>query len=102
MMLAYDDGNEQDINEVFDHQEQRCLEMVGDKMDGATGKLKNHAKVNTLKWATWIIARLGGWQGYTSQIKPGPIVLQKGLAKFYNIYEGWTLYQNYQQDVYTP
>ncbi|AMR33108.1 hypothetical protein A0256_17645 [Mucilaginibacter sp. PAMC 26640] len=102
MMLAYDDDNEQDINEVFDHQEQRCLQMVGDKMDGATGKLKKHAKVNTLKWATWITARLGGWKGYTSQRKPGPIVLQKGLAKFYNIYEGWTLYQNYQQDVYTP
>ena len=102
MMLAYHDDNEQDINEVFDHQEQKCLQMVGDKMAGATEKLKNPAKVNTLKWATWIIARLGGWKGYTSQRKPGPIVLQKGLAKFYNIYEGWTLYQNYQQDVYTP
>ena len=31
--------------------------MIGDKMGGATEKLKNHAKVNTLKWATWIIVR---------------------------------------------
>ena len=102
MMLAYQDDNEQDINEAFDGQEQKCLQMIGDKLNGETEKLKNPAKANTLKWATWIIARLGGWKGYTSQRKPGPIVLQNGLAKFYNIYEGWTLYQNYHQDVYTP
>ncbi len=95
MMLAYLDDNEQSINEVFDQQEQKCLQMIEKKLEGATEKLKNPAKVNTLKWATWIIARLGGWKGYASQRKPGPIVLQKGLAKFYNVYEGWLLFQNY-------
>ncbi|WP_419699540.1 IS4 family transposase [Mucilaginibacter sp. NFX135] len=95
MMLAYQDDNEQSIDEVFDHQEQKCLQMIAKKLEGATEKLKNTAKVNTLKWATWIIARIGGWKGYTSQRKPGPIVLQKGLAKFYNVYEGWLLYQDY-------
>jgi hypothetical protein len=95
MMLAYLDDNEQAIDEVFDEQEQKCLQMIGKKMEGATEKLKNPTKVNTLKWATWVIARMGGWKGYTSQRKPGPIVLQKGLAKFYNVYEGWLLYQNY-------
>ena len=95
MMLAYIDDNEQSIDEVFDQQEQQCLQMIGKKMEGTTEKLKNPAKVNTLKWATWIIARMGGWKGYTSQRKPGPIVLQKGLAKFFNVYEGWLLYQDY-------
>jgi len=95
MMLAYSDDNEQAIDEVFDQQEQSCLKMIAKKMEGVTEKLKNPAKVNTLKWATWIIARMGGWKGYASQRKPGPIVLQKGLAKFYNVYEGWLLYQNY-------
>lgn len=95
MMLAYLDDNEQAIDEVFDEQEQKCLQMIGKKMEGATEKLKNPTKVNTLKWATWVIARMGGWKGYTSQRKPGPIVLQKGLAKFYNVYEDWLLYQNY-------
>lgn len=95
MMLAYQDDNEQSIDEVFDKQEQLCLQMIGKKLEGATEKLKNPEKTNTLKWATWIIARMGGWKGYTSQRKPGPIVLQKGLAKFYNVYEGWLLYQNY-------
>jgi hypothetical protein len=95
MMLAYLDDNEQPIDEVFDQQEQKCLQMIEKKMEGATEKLKNPAKVNTLKWATWVIARIGGWKGYASQRKPGPIVLQKGLAKFYNVYEGWLLFQEY-------
>lgn len=95
MMLAYLDDNEQCIDEVFDPQEQKCLQMIGKKLDGETEKLKNSFKTNTLKWATWIIARMGGWKGYASQRKPGPIVLQKGLAKFYNVYEGWRLFQEY-------
>nr|MCS3812219.1 hypothetical protein [Mucilaginibacter sp. X4EP1] len=71
------------------------------KLEGETDKLKNPSPANTLKWATWIIARMGGWKGYASQRKPGPIVLQKGLVKFYNVYEGWSLLLNYQKNVYT-
>ena len=101
MMLAYQDDNEQPIEEVFDSREQECLKMISAKYEGKTEKLKNPAKANTLKWAAWVIARLGGWKGQASQRKPGPIVLQKGLAKFYNVYEGWILYQDYHKDVYT-
>ncbi len=101
MMLAYEDENEQPIDEVFDKDQQQCLNMINKKLQGETEKLRNPAKINTLKWATWIIARLGGWKGYTSQRKPGPIVLQKGLAKFYHMYEGWDIYQKFSKDVYT-
>ena len=95
MMLAYQDDNEQCVNEVFNQQEQQCLQMISKRLEGETEKQKNPYKVSTLKWATWIIARMGGWKGYTSQRKPGPIVLQKGLAKFYNVYEGWQLFRDY-------
>ncbi|MBI1782658.1 MAG: IS4 family transposase [Sphingobacteriales bacterium] len=101
MMLAYEDEHEQPIDEVFDRDQQQCLSMMNKKLEGETDKLKNPAKANTLKWATWIIARLGGWKGYTSQRKPGPIVLQKGLVKFYHMYEGWILYQTVSKNVYT-
>uniref|UniRef100_UPI00333F7C25 IS4 family transposase n=1 Tax=Pseudopedobacter sp. TaxID=1936787 RepID=UPI00333F7C25 len=94
MMLCYLDDNEQPIGDVFDQNEQECLRSINRKYEGNTEKLKNTETENTLKWATWIIARLGGWKGRSSQRKPGPIVLQKGLAKFYNIYEGWKLYQD--------
>jgi transposase len=102
MMLAYEDDHEQPIDEVFDQEEQKCLQVMNKQLQGETDKLKNIAKPNTLKWATWIIARLGGWKGYTSQRKPGPIVLQKGLAKFYHMYEGWKMYQQFLKDVSTP
>ncbi len=96
MMLAYEDDNEQPVNEVFDKEEQQCLQMINEQVQGKTEKLKNPSKANTLKWATWIIARLGGWKGYASSRKPGPIVLQKGLVKFYHMYEGWILFKNNQ------
>ena len=101
MMLAYEDDNEQPIDEVFDKEQQQCLQIMNEQLEGETEKLKNPSKTNTLKWATWIIARLGGWKGYTSQRKPGPIVLQKGLAKFYHMYEGWLMYKKFSKDVST-
>lgn len=101
MMLAYEDDHEQPIDEVFDKDEQQCLQIMNEQLEGETDKLKNPSKPNALKWATWIIARLGGWKGYTSQRRPGPIVLQKGLAKFYHIYEGWLMYKNFTKNVST-
>ena len=94
--------HEQPIDEVFDKEQQQCLQMMNIKLEGETEKLKNTSNSNTLKWATWIIARLGGWKGYVSQRKPGPIVLQKGLAKFYHMYEGWSMYQMFSKDVSSP
>jgi len=59
-----------------------------------TEKLKNPAK-KYLKMGNMDHRPPGGWKAYTSQKKPGPIVLQKGLVKFYNVDEGWLLFQNY-------
>jgi hypothetical protein len=101
MMLAYEDDSEQPIDEVFDKEQQQCLQIMNEQLEGETDKLKNPSKSDTLKWATWIIARLGGWKGYISQRKPGPIVLQKGLAKFYHIYDGWLMYKKFSKDVST-
>lgn len=96
MMLAYEDDNEQEVEEIFTSEEQQCLEMINEQVQGKTEKLKNPSKPKTLKWATWIIARLGGWKGYISSRKPGPIIFQKGLIKFYHMYQGWILFKNNQ------
>jgi transposase len=96
MMLAYEDDNEQSIEEVFTKEEQQCLQMINEKEQGKTEKLKNLNKPQTLKWATWIISRLGGWKGYATSRKPTPIVLQKGLIKFYHMLQGWLLFKNNQ------
>ncbi len=37
----------------------------------------------------WIIARLGGWNGYRSESPLGPIVMLRGLQKFEIQYEGF-------------
>ncbi len=35
---------------------------------------------DTLAWATWVIARLGGWKGYASERPPGPITMHAGFG----------------------
>jgi Transposase DDE domain len=101
MLIAYEDDNEQPVEEVFTEDELHCLAQTGKKLEGETEKLSNPHQVLTLKWATWIIARLGGWKGYASQRKPGPIILHRGFIKFYQLYEGWTMAKKFFEDVGT-
>ena len=61
----------------------KCADMQCKKMEGKTEKLKNPYKKSTLQYATWVIARLGGWKGYASERKPGITTLWIGLEKFY-------------------
>ena len=89
--------HEQPIGAVFDEQEQDCLAQICKRMEGKTQKLRNSNSPKSLKWATWVIARMGGWKGYTSQRPPGLTTLQQGLEQFYNTLTGWNL----QKDVGT-
>ncbi len=92
MNMAYNDPEGgQPIQEVFSSEEIECLKHVCAKLQGKTVKLQNNNDATKLKWATWIIARLGGWTGYQSQGNPGIILLKRGLDKFCAIYYGWQL-----------
>ena len=75
----------------FTEIEMECIDMQCKKMEGKTEKQKNPYKKGSLKYATWVIARLGGWKGYASERKPGITTLWIGLEKFYNIFDGWML-----------
>jgi hypothetical protein len=102
MLVAYDSDEEQDAGITFTEDEIACLEKAGNREQGNTEKLKNRHKKGTLKWATWIVARLGGWSGYDSQRRPGPITLKNGLDKFQNIYLGWCIaMETFEKDVGT-
>lgn len=79
------------IDTVFDEQEQQCLEQLNATLEGKTDKQKNSYPGNSLSWATWIIARLGGWKGYSTQRPPGVITLHDGMEKFQSIFIGWNL-----------
>ena len=51
---------------------------MNEQLEGEHDKLKIHQNQTLLKWATWIIARLGGWKGYTSSKKTRPHCFTKG------------------------
>lgn len=92
MNIAYGEPEGgQPIEQVFSKKEIQCLKLLNDRLQGTTQKLKNNNDLSKLKWATWIIARLGGWTGYGSQGPPGVILLKRGLDKFSNIFYGWSL-----------
>jgi hypothetical protein len=67
-----------------------CLEPT---LEGHTRKQHNPHPKTSLPWAIWIVARLGGWSGYRSQVPPGMPTLVKGLRRFESIFEGWKLSQ---------
>jgi hypothetical protein len=76
-----------EITAVFDESEQQCLKEILPKVNGKTLKQQNPYQPSQLAWATWIVARLGGWDGFASQRPPGVITIHKGLEKFYHIFE---------------
>jgi hypothetical protein len=86
------DGDETlPIEVVFSDQEIKCLESIVPTLEGQTEKLKNPHDKKTLPWASWIIARLGGWKGYKNKRPPGVLILRSGLDKFKLICLGFEL-----------
>jgi len=81
----------QRIEDSFDEQEKECLIALNEKLEGKTQKQKNPYSNNTLAFASWVIARLGGWKGYASERPPGPITIIRGLSQFYTILQGFYL-----------
>ena len=91
LMQARDGNTLQKIEDVFQPKEIQCLMALNQKLEGNTQKQKNPHPPQSLAFASWVIARLGGWKGYQSERKPGPITFFKGLTKFCHILEGFYL-----------
>jgi hypothetical protein len=84
----------QPIEEVFDPEQIEALQLLNHKLQGKTRKQQNPNDPTRTKWATWIVARLGGWKGYDSQGPPGVIVLKRGLDRLSYVIEGINLSKN--------
>lgn len=57
---------------------------------GKTKIQQNPYKQESLAWAAWIIARIGGWKGYAkSESPPGVITFRRGLESFLSQFIGW-------------
>lgn len=74
-----------------------ALAAINTRYQQQSPRQKNPHPHAAMAWASWIIARLGGWDGYPSSKPPGPITLKHGLDRFFDIAQGWTL-----RDVSTP
>ena len=85
---------------VFSEQEIEFAEKISRaKYEGKTELQRNPHPIGTLARMSWIIARIGGWKGYQSIGKPGPIILKRGLDKFNLMHQGLILAELYR-DVY--
>jgi hypothetical protein len=95
LVRARDGSTEQKTSDVFELDEHIMLSTLLKRFEGKTLKQKNPYPQENLAWASWIIARLGGWKGYTkSEGFPGPIVIGRGLEMFYGIYDGWKMHRD--------
>ncbi len=77
------------LEDAFDRDDRPALEAVSTSLEGKTRRQKNPHPRGSLAFAAWVLARLGGWNGYYG--KPGPVVMPAGLVQFHSIKHGWTL-----------
>lgn len=91
LVQARNGGEELPAEYIFSPEEIEVLTAINKKVQGRTTLQKNPHRNNTLAWAAWIIAKLGGWTGYASHKPPGPITFHLGLARFQNFTAGWEL-----------
>ena len=80
-------------SDLFSEEELKFLVIVSSNVNGNTKKQQNPYEKQTLSWASWIIARLGGWNGYACERPAGPITMYDGLEQFKILFKGWHMAQ---------
>ena len=89
LVQARDGTTGQRLDDAFEPQDQPLLEAVSAKLEGKTARQRNPHPKASLAFASWVIARLGGWTGYYG--KPGSKVMSIGLAQFRAVKYGASL-----------
>ncbi len=83
---------------LFTQAETAVIETLVGKLEGKTAKQRNPHPRQSLAWASWCVARLGGWTGYAKERPPGPIPFVRGLRRFHAIAEGFYLAASTQEE----
>lgn len=91
LVNARDDSTNQHTSDIFTEDEIAVLKAISQKVNGSTKRQQNPYQTGKLSWAAWIIARLGGWNGYVREKPPGPITMYDGLEAFYKYVQGFML-----------
>jgi hypothetical protein len=71
---------------VFSEDEIETLAVLAPTLEGKTERQRNPHPPRSLAAASWIIARLGGWNCYYKP--PGPITMRRGMEQFHAIHRG--------------
>jgi hypothetical protein len=89
LVKAREGTTDRQLVDAFEPDDQPILEALSAKLEGRTTRQKNPHPKGSLAFAAWVIARLGGWDGYYG--KPGPKTMRWGLDDFQRIKFGTTL-----------
>jgi hypothetical protein len=83
----------QKLTDAIDEADEPVVEALVLKLEGKTEKLKCPHPKGSLGRLSWVVGRLGGWNGYVSKsYKPaGPKTMARGLIQFDAIRAGWRL-----------
>jgi len=103
LVMARDGSTGQPVTDAADPADMPALRALNASLQGRTEKLRNPHDETSLAWFAWIVARLGGWSGYTSRgyKPPGPKTMHHGLLRLDPILDGWRL-ANRSADVRLP
>jgi hypothetical protein len=82
LVQARDGHSAQSAAIAFSAPEIRAMDALLPELEGKTQAQKNPHPRHSLAWAGWIIAKLGGWDGYPSSRPPGPVTFRHGLEYF--------------------
>lgn len=88
LVQARDGQSAEPASNAFNNDQIKLLAALGSKYEGRTKLQSNPHPPHSLAWAAWIIARLGGWDGYP-RTKPGPITMKHGLEHFLGVAAAW-------------
>lgn len=88
LVQARDGQGSEPVSLAFNQDQIQVLAALATKYQGRTKLQSNPHTANSLAWAAWIIARLGGWDGYP-RTKPGPITMRHGLQYFMGLAHAW-------------
>ena len=91
LLQARDTPSSEPASIAFTTDEIAVLDGLNSRLEGKTSLQKNPNPKASLRWAAWIVAKLGGWDGYPSSKPPGPITFKNGLQRFHAIADGWSL-----------
>jgi len=103
IVVGRDGRTKQSMADAIDPAHAPALTALNSRLEEQTEKLKNPHPPESLAWFAWIVARLGGWSGYTSRgYKPaGPKTIARGLSRLDSFLQGWEL-ANHFADMRLP